>query len=97
MTYLKKAAIMALIVIVVIGGYAIYNWVRQSSFSGLVGSVSFPTLKTEKYTIDTPGINPRVYEFDTKSGYHCISLFRDNTDTAPAMQCFKTNQTQGGK
>ena len=85
----KIIVILFILIAVSIAGFTIYNWIKHSSFSGMVGSVTFPTLETKKFTIDTPGINPRLYEFDTKSGYHCIALFRDSTDTAPAMQCFK--------
>jgi len=85
----KIIAIFFTLIIISIAGFTIYNWIKHSSFSGIVGSTTFSTLETKKFTIDTPGINPRVYEFDTKSGFHCIALFRDSTDTAPAMQCFK--------
>jgi hypothetical protein len=39
------------------------------------------TVNTLSYTIETSGVNPRVYEFDTQ-GYpkiHCVVIFRDNT------------------
>jgi len=87
----KKTIVSVLIVIIVLLVIGLYLWFRfkASSYSGVVGSLTFPTVKTEKYTIETPGINPRVYEWDTKSGYHCIALFRDNPDTAPALQCSK--------
>jgi len=84
----NKLIIGAIIILVLIGGYIWFKF-RISSYSGVVGSLTFPTVKTEKYTIETPGINPRVYEWDTKTGYHCITLFRDNPDSAPTMQCFK--------
>ena len=51
------------------------------------------TVNTLSYTITTSGINPRVYEFDTQ-GYprlHCVVIFRNDTHTAPAMQCVPTN------
>ena len=62
-----------------------FNW---NSVVGLFKK----TINTLSYTIETSGTNPRVYEFDTQ-GYpkmHCIVLFRDNSSTAPAMQCVKT-------
>ncbi|MEO1923626.1 MAG: hypothetical protein ABGX25_03815 [Nautiliaceae bacterium] len=50
------------------------------------------TVNTLAYTIETSGINPRVYEFDTQ-GYprmHCVVIFRDDPKTSPAMQCVET-------
>jgi hypothetical protein len=48
-------------------------------------------VKTIDYTIDTSGVNPRVYEFDTQGvpKAHCIVVFRDDTKTSPTMFCFK--------
>jgi hypothetical protein len=62
-----------------------FNW------NTIVG-VFKKTINTIAYTIETSGHNPRVYEFDTQ-GYprmHCVVIFRDNTDTSPAMQCIET-------
>jgi len=50
------------------------------------------TVNTIAYTIETSGVNPRVYEFDTQ-GYprmHCVVIFRDDPKTSPAMQCVET-------
>ncbi len=44
------------------------------------------------YTVDTAGINPRVYEFNTrvKPIMHCIVLIASSDKlAAPAMQCYK--------
>jgi len=44
------------------------------------------------YTIDTAGINPRVYEFDTKVKpiRHCIVLIASSSKmAAPTMQCYQ--------
>ncbi len=62
-----------------------FNW------NSLVG-VFKKTVNTLSYTIETSGINPRVYEFDTQ-GYprmHCVVIFRDDPKAAPAMQCIET-------
>jgi hypothetical protein len=62
-----------------------FNW------NAIVG-VFKKTVNTLSYTIETSGINPRVYEFDTQ-GYprmHCVVVFRDDPKTSPAMQCIKT-------
>jgi hypothetical protein len=62
-----------------------FNW------NTLVG-VFKKTVNTLSYTIETSGINPRVYEFDTQ-GYprmHCVVIFRDDPKTSPAMQCIET-------
>ncbi|WP_456480076.1 hypothetical protein [Nautilia sp.] len=62
-----------------------FNW------NSLVG-VFKKTVNTLSYTIETSGINPRVYEFDTQ-GYpkmHCVVVFRDDPKAAPAMQCIET-------
>jgi len=63
-----------------------FNW------NSIVGFFK-KTVNTLSYTIATSGINPRVYEFDTQ-GYprmHCVVIFRNDTHTAPAMQCVETN------
>jgi len=62
-----------------------FNW---NSFVGIFKK----TVDTISYTIETSGINPRVYEFDTQ-GYprmHCVVLFRNDTKTSPAMYCTET-------
>ena len=62
-----------------------FNW------NTIVG-VFKKTVNTLAYTIETSGINPRVYEFDTQ-GYprmHCVVIFRDDPRTSPAMQCVET-------
>jgi len=62
-----------------------FNW------NSIVG-VFKKTVNTLSYTIETSGINPRVYEFDTQ-GYpkmHCVVVFRDDPKTSPAMQCVET-------
>ena len=62
-----------------------FNW------NAIVGFFK-KTVNTISYTISASGINPRVYEFDTQ-GYprmHCVVVFRNNTHTAPAMQCVET-------
>jgi len=79
----------AIVLFIVIGVIGVYFVSKKVSFSGMVASVSLPETKTTKYTIETIGINPRIYEWDTKSGYHCVALFRDETGSAAAMQCFK--------
>jgi len=64
-----------------------FNW------NSIVGAFK-KTVDTLSYTIETSGINPRVYEFDTQ-GYprmHCVVLFRDDPKSAPAMQCVETEQ-----
>jgi hypothetical protein len=79
---MKKA-----ILILVLSSFAFaFNW------NTIVG-IFKKTVDTLSYTIATSGANPRVYEFDTQ-GYprlHCVVVFRDNPNTAPAMQCVPTN------
>ena len=62
-----------------------FNW---NSFVGIFKK----TVHTISYTIESSGLNPRVYEFDTQ-GYprlHCVVLFRNDTKTSPAMWCIET-------
>jgi len=62
-----------------------FNW------NTIVG-VFKKTVNTLSYTIETSGVNPRVYEFDTQ-GYprmHCVVIFRDDTRTSPAIHCIET-------
>ncbi|NPA10849.1 MAG: hypothetical protein GXO62_01235 [Epsilonproteobacteria bacterium] len=78
---MKKA-----LLIVMFGSFLFaFNW------NALVG-VFKKSVNTLSYTVETSGINPRVYEFDTQ-GYprmHCIVIFRDDPKTSPAMQCVPT-------
>jgi hypothetical protein len=72
----------------IFGSFAFaFNW------NTIVG-VFKKSVNTLAYTIETSGVNPRVYEFDTQ-GYprlHCVVIFRDDPKTSPAMQCVKTNE-----
>jgi len=58
----------------------------------MVEGMSMPEIKPQAaYTINTAGINPRIYEFNTKVKpiKHCIVLFASSGKTSvPAMQCF---------
>jgi hypothetical protein len=67
-----------------------------SANAGMWSMVSGMTMKQIKpqaaYTVDTAGINPRIYEFDTKVEpiRHCVVLIASSDKlAAPAMQCFK--------
>jgi len=69
----------------IISGAFAFNW------NTIVG-VFKKSVNTLSYTIETSGVNPRVYEFDTQ-GYprmHCVVVFRDDPKTSPAMQCVET-------
>jgi len=73
-----------LICAIAISSFA-FNW-------NTISAMFKKTIDTLSYTISTSGYNPRVYEFDTQ-GYprlHCVVLFRNDTHTAPAMQCVET-------
>jgi len=77
-----------IIVAMIIGTSSLFafNW---NTFSAMFKK----TIDSISYTVETSGYNPRVYEFDTQ-GYprlHCVVLLRNNTRTAPAMQCVETN------
>jgi hypothetical protein len=66
------------------------------SYAGMFSTMSGMTMEEIKplssYTIDTAGINPRVYEFIPKNDKTklCIVVF-GNSDklSVPAMQCFE--------
>ncbi|GAB6044983.1 hypothetical protein JCM11957_05810 [Caminibacter profundus] len=78
---MKKLSIVILLATL---GYS-FNW------NTIVG-VFKKTVNTLSYTIETSGVNPRVYEFDTQ-GYprmHCVVIFRDDTRTSPAIHCIET-------
>jgi len=67
-----------------------------SANAGLYSMVTGMSMKEIKpsaaYTVDTNGINPRVYEFDTrvKPIRHCIVLIASSDKmAAPTMQCYK--------
>ena len=66
------------------------------SYAGMFSTMSGMAMKEIKpvaeYTIDTVGINPRVYEFIPQNDNTklCVVVF-GNSDrlSAPTMQCFK--------
>jgi len=70
-----------------------------TSNAGMFSMVSGMAMKEIKpqasYTVDTAGINPRVYEFDTrvKPIKHCIVLIASSDKlAAPTMQCYKKGE-----
>ena len=66
------------------------------SQAGMFSTVSGMTMEEIKpnssYTIDTAGINPRIYEFTPKANPDkiCVVVFgnADGGVSIPAMQCF---------
>jgi len=58
----------------------------------MISGMAMPEIKPQAaYTIDTAGINPRIYEFDTKVEpiKHCVVLVASSDKmAAPTMQCF---------
>jgi len=82
----------------IILGVLICGAILQAQAGNLWSSVQGMTWseeKTNKYTIDTAGINPRVYEFIPQSAkdHICVIVFPNadgkHTAAVPAMQCFK--------
>ena len=66
--------------------------------AGFFSSVQGMTMKEFKptfaYTIDTNGVNPRVYEFTPQSDptMSCVIVFSSSDESsAPTMQCFRKN------
>ena len=62
-----------------------FNW------NSIVGAFK-KTVNTLSYTIETSGINPRVYEFTPKANPNkiCVVVFGNSKSgiSIPAMQCF---------
>lgn len=47
---------------------------------------------TAAYTIETPGYNPRIYEWTTSEGYKCLAMMASSNDaSSPAIFCFNPN------
>lgn len=61
-------------------------------FSTISGMAMDERKPTYAYTIDTAGVNPRIYEFTPKSASNkiCVAVFISNGagGSAPALQCF---------
>jgi len=76
--------------------------VAISANAGIFSTISgmtIPEIKpTEAYTVDTAGINPRVYEWRSKadSSMMCAALFsnaaEEGTSSAPSMFCWKSKK-----
>jgi len=66
--------------------------VANAGLYSMVAGMSMKEVKPKaSYTIDTAGVNPRVYEFTTrvKPIKHCIVLIASSDKmVAPAMQCY---------
>ena len=61
--------------------------------AGLFSTISGMAMKEVKpkasYTIDTAGINPRVYEWKTTEGKTCVAIFGSAAETSSvAIHCF---------
>jgi len=75
-------------------GLTITSLMAGNLFSTISG-MTWDEQKTNKYTIDTAGLNPRVYEFRPKSAPDilCVIVFPNadgkHTAAIPTMQCFK--------
>lgn len=65
----------------------------QAGMWSMVSGMAMKEIKPQAaYTVDTNGINPRIYEFDTKVEpiMHCVIMVASSEGmAAPAMQCFK--------
>ena len=76
---------------------AFISTLNAGMFSTLSGMAMKEVKPVASYTIDTAGINPRVYEFIPKNDKTklCIVVFgnTNNNISIPAMQCF----TRGNK
>ena len=74
----------------------------SSAQAGVFSTVSGMTMEEveplSSYTIDTAGVNPRVYEFVPKNDKTklCIVVFgnADGGVSIPAMQCFKRDDNK---
>ena len=69
--------------------------VNAGMFSMVEGMAMKEIKPQAAYTIDTAGVNPRVYEFNTrvKPIMHCIVLIASSDKlAAPAMQCYKIDK-----
>ncbi len=70
----------------------------SSAQAGVFSAMSGMGMKEKKplssYTIDTAGINPRIYEFvpENDKTRLCVVIFTDKG--IPAMQCFKRDGKQ---
>jgi len=65
----------------------------HASMFSMVSGMAMKQIKPDAaYTVDTAGINPRIYEFNTrvKPIMHCVVLIASSDKfSAPAMQCTK--------
>ena len=71
---------------------SLFLYSNAGVFSTMSGMAMKEIKPVASYTIDTAGINPRVYEFIPKNDTTklCVIVF-GNSDklSVPAMQCFK--------
>ena len=71
----------------------LFSILQGGMFSTLEG-LGMKEIKPDyTYTIDTAGINPRIYEWTPKSNPNitCIVIFGNSKAAIPAMQCFPKN------
>ena len=72
---------------------AVISSAKAGVFSTVSGMAMEEVEPLSSYTIDTAGINPRIYEFVPKNDKTklCVVVFgnADGGVSIPAMQCFK--------
>ena len=56
-------------------------------FSAVSGMSMKEIKPTASYTIDTAGINPRVYEFKTSTGRECVLVVLTGDQPSSTLQC----------
>ena len=79
-----KKTVISLLVLVGVANAGIFS---------MAEGMTMPEIKPQaSYTVDTAGINPRVYEFNTKVKpiMHCVAFIASSSKmSAPTMQCYK--------
>lgn len=66
---------------------AIAHTAQAGMFSAVSGMSMKEIKPTASYTIDTAGINPRVYEFKTSTGRECVLVVLTGDQPSSTLQC----------
>lgn len=63
---------------------------NAGAWSALSGMTMEERKTISSYTLDTNGVNPRIYEFTPKNApeMHCILVVLTGTEPSSTLQCF---------
>ena len=78
-------------------GLIVATMVAQAGMFSAVSGMTMKEIKpTQEYTIDTAGLNPRVYEFTPQGdpSRYCVLVVLSGDEPSSTLQCYKKTQKE---